>query len=74
MSESVSNALMKVVGTKAEETWKFTAIFDKFFDLLNVGNFTTGTRKNKRFQHPYRHSDDFRLAVSTHHIQYYSEM
>ena len=50
-------------GDEALETAKFVAIFDKFFDLLNVTNFTNGTRKRKRFQHPFRGPDDFRLKV-----------
>ena len=64
MSETVSKALMLTGGEEASETAKFTALFDKFFDLLNVRNFTNGTRTRKNFQHPYRHADDFRLAVS----------
>lgn len=64
MSESVSNALKLTGGDEAVETMKFVAIFDKFFDLLNITNFTNGTRKKKRFQHPYRRADDFRLDVS----------
>lgn len=63
MSESVSNALMLTGGEEVTETVKFVAIFDKFFDILNVSNFTNGTRKRKRFQHPYRGADDFRLDV-----------
>lgn len=55
---------MEVVGSEAKETAKFVALFDKFFDLLNVSNFTNGTRKLKNFQHPFRHADDFRLSVS----------
>ena len=63
LSESVSDALMLTGGKGAIETSKFVSIFDKFFDLLNVRNFTSGTRKRKPFQHPYRHADDFRLHV-----------
>ena len=51
-------------GEEAVETAKFVGVFDKFFDILNVSNFTNGTKKCKRFQHPYRRADDFRLAVS----------
>ena len=39
---------------------------DKFFDILNVSNFTNGTWSRKPFQHPYRHGDDARLTVSLH--------
>lgn len=45
------------------ETVKFTALFDKFFDLLNVSNFTNGTHSRKPFKHPFRHAEDFRLDV-----------
>ena len=46
------------------ETVKFVALFDKFFDCLNISNFTNGTLKRKAFKHPYHHVNDFRLAVS----------
>ena len=45
------------------ETVKFTVMFDRFFDCLNVNNFTTGKHKRKPFQNPYRSPDDFRLKV-----------
>ena len=45
------------------ETVRFTAMFDHFFDCLNVTNFTTGKHKRKPFQDPYRSSGDFRLKV-----------
>lgn len=54
---------MMTGGEKVKETVKFVALFDKFFDLLNVSNFTGGTRQRKPFQHPYRHGKDFRLDV-----------
>ena len=49
---------------EAQETAKFVALIDKFFDILNVSNFTNGNRNRKPFQHPYRHGDDARLTVS----------
>ena len=52
-----------VVGEKALETAKFASTFDLFFDVLNVTNFTNGTRYKKPFQHPYRHKEDIRLKV-----------
>ena len=64
MSESVSKALTLVGGEKVKETAKFVAIMDKFFDALNASNFTSGKRKRKPFQDPYRSSQDFRLVVS----------
>ena len=51
-------------GREVLETAKFVSIMDKFFDLLNITNFTNGTKKRKCFLHPFRHIDDFRLAVS----------
>ena len=38
-------------------------MFDKFFDILNVSNFTNGARYRKSTLHPYRHKDDERLHV-----------
>lgn len=64
LSESVSKALVVTGGLEAKETAAFTMLFDKFFDILNVTNFTNGTRKRKPFQHPFRHSEDKRLKVS----------
>ena len=57
-------------GEEAVETAKakFVGVFDKFFDILNVSNFTNGTKKRKRFQHPYQRADDFRLAVSVQSV------
>jgi hypothetical protein len=65
LSETVGCALMETGKQEYMETSKFVSIFDKFFDMLNVSNFTNGTRKRKRFLHPYRHEHDFRLAVSS---------
>ena len=45
------------------ETAKFVSMFDKFFDCLNVRDFTTGKHHRKSFQDPYRSSTDFRLKV-----------
>jgi hypothetical protein len=61
LSSSVSKALEFTGGSEVEETVKFTANFDKFFDALNVSNFTDGVHKRKPFQLPYRSKDDFRL-------------
>ena len=63
LSDSVAKALPLVVGEKALETTKFASTFDLFFDILNVTNFTNGTRYKKPFQHPYRHKEDIRLKV-----------
>ena len=72
LSESVSTALIKAGSAKVLETARFVGLMDKFFDILNVSNFINGTRKRKRFQHPFRRADDFRLAVSVHNSQLYS--
>ena len=64
LSESVSKALVLTGGQEAQGTAKFVALMDKFFDTLNVSNFTNGTQNHKPFQHPYHHGDDARLTVS----------
>ena len=63
LSDSVAKALPLVVGDEAIETAEFVPKFDSFFDMLNVTNFTNGTRYRKPFQHPYRHASDPRLKV-----------
>ena len=63
LSESVSKALPLAVGPQASETAQFAAIFNKFFDILNVSNFTNGTRYRNPSLHPYRHGEDERLKV-----------
>ena len=64
LSESVAKALPLVVGEKASETARFAEMFDKFFDALNVSNFSSGIRHRKPFQKPYLGSDDERIQVS----------
>ena len=59
----MSKALLLTGGTEAKETSIFVSMFDKFFDALNVSNFTNGTRQRKPFKHPYHHGDDHRLKV-----------
>jgi len=63
LSESVSKALKLTGGPEAEETAVFISNMDKFFDCLDVNNFTSGVRQRKPFQLPYRSGDDFRLKV-----------
>ena len=72
LSESVAKALLLVVGDEATETAEFVSKFDSFFDILNVSNFTNGTRYRKPFQHPYRHGSDARLKVCIIHTIYIS--
>lgn len=50
-------------GEEVSETVRFISMMDRFFDCLNVNNFTVGKRKRKSFQDPYRSSNDFRLKV-----------
>ena len=64
LSESVSKALKLTNETGAEETSKFIEYMDKFFDTLNVSNFTSGKTSRKPFQNPYRSDADFRITVS----------
>jgi hypothetical protein len=61
LSESVSKALRLTGGAEAEETAQLLSNMDKFFDCLNVNNFTSGIRQRKPFQFLYRSGDDFRL-------------
>ena len=63
LSESVSKALQFTGGPDVEETAKFAGTFDKFFDALNVSNYTEGVRHRKPFQLPYRSSSDFWLKA-----------
>ena len=63
LSQSVSKALLLTKKTELEESAHFASIFDKFFDSMNVGNFTNGKYKRKVFQQPYRSGTDFRLKV-----------
>lgn len=59
----MSKALEKTGGAEVKGTAKFVEMLDKYFDCLNVSNFTNGTVKRKPFQHPYRYVDDHRLKV-----------
>ncbi len=63
MSETVSKALEMTGGRKAQETAKFVGMVDKFFDCLNVNDYTTGRFQRKVFKQPYRSATDFRLKV-----------
>ena len=59
----MSKALLDSHDTSVEETAKFIDMIDKFFDSLNVTNISSGRKKRKPFQSPYRKLDDFRLKV-----------
>ncbi|KAL5509202.1 hypothetical protein EMCRGX_G004532 [Ephydatia muelleri] len=62
-SESVSKALPKVCDKKAYETATFVSLMDKFFDTLNVHNYSGGSKTLKPFQAPFRSPDDFRIKA-----------
>ena len=48
----------------AKESSRFAGIFDKFFDALNVSNFSNGAQRRKHaVSHPYCSGDDERLEV-----------
>ena len=63
LSESVSKGFELTGGQEAAGTAKFVAMMDKFFDCMNVRNYTQGIHKRKRFQMPYTTSQDMRLKV-----------
>lgn len=68
LSESVGKALQLTDGPDVEETAKFVLMFDKFFDCLNVTNFTNAARKRKPFLEPYTSAEDVRLKVANAHF------
>lgn len=63
LSESVSKALQLTGGPEVAETAHFVDYMDKFFDSLNVSNYTNGIHKRKAFQLPYLSAKDKRLEV-----------
>ena len=50
-------------GDEVSETIKFVRNMEKYFDCLNVSNFTSGYHKRKVYQNPYTSKNDFRLKV-----------
>lgn len=52
-------------GEPAHETANFIEKMDKFFDALNVRNYTSGIHSLKPFQMPYRWAKDFRIKVAS---------
>ena len=62
LSQSVVNGLRLHI-KDAEETANFADKFDKFFDILNVKNYTECITKRKQFRQPYRWESDARLEV-----------
>ena len=63
LSESVGKALQLTGGSEIEETSRVVLMFDKFFDIFNVSNFTNSLHQRKPFKAPFRKGDDFRLTV-----------
>ena len=63
LSESVGKALLLTGLDEVTETARFVQMMDKFFDCLNVHNYTHGYQKRKPFQLPYRSGSDSRLQV-----------
>ena len=63
LSESVHNGLKSRGGDEASQTAKFALMMDRFFDSLNVHNYTEGIHKRKPFQLPYISEKDRRLKV-----------
>ena len=60
----MGNALQLTGGTEVNETAKFVLMFDKFFDIFNISNFTSSHHQHKPFKAPFRKGDDYRLTVS----------
>ena len=58
LSETVAKALVLSGDPAVQETAKFVTMSDKFFDALNVSNYTSGVNKRKVFQQPYRSGDE----------------
>lgn len=63
LSESVSKALKLTGGSSVDETARLVEYMDKFFDALNVHNFSHGIHARKPFQMPYRSGKDKRVEV-----------
>ena len=63
LSESVSKALTLTGGNEVEETSRLILMMDKFFDCVNVHNFTRGLHARKPFQMPHWSAEDPRLKV-----------
>ena len=65
----MSDALSLFGGPEAEEIAIFVDMFDKWFDAVNVYNFTDGHYQCKTFKNPYRLSatgeEDFRLKIAS---------
>ncbi len=74
LSESVSKALELTGGEEASETARFIGMVDKFFDAVNVHNYTHGVHSRKTFQMPYTSGKDVRLKVPQYIRMYVSKV
>ena len=57
--------MLKTGGGEVKETARFVDKFNKFFDCLNVSNYTAGIKSRSTFKDPYRKGakEDKRLQV-----------
>ena len=60
-SESVSKAIKLLGDDEVSATVKFVSLKDKFFNTMNVHNYTHGIHAQKPFQMPFTSADDWRL-------------
>ena len=63
LSSTVADGISTHFGDSGRETANFIRMFDRFFDILNVNNYTTGIHSRKPFKMPFRSKDDFKLKV-----------
>lgn len=49
---------------ETKEVEKFVDMLNKFFDCLNVSNFTAGMHSRNPFKSPYRKKTDFSECMS----------
>ena len=61
LSKSVCHALLEIGGDVFSGTATFCQIMDRFFDCLNVINYSESYKKLKPFRMPYRSVNDFRF-------------
>ena len=67
----MSKAQSLTGGVEASETAFFIGMMDKFFDCVNVHNYTHGVKSQKTFQMPYTSASNFRLKVCLSNIYVY---
>ena len=63
LSTSVANAFQYFGDPETKETETFVRQFDRFFDCMNVRNYSEGYQKRKEYLKPYTSPDDSRLQV-----------